>query len=204
MIKNDLGIPKATLNYWFKDLKLSVIATNYILERKRKNLDRQRKKAVVILRERLLKKTEEIRSIAFNDFKDVKLDLSQRELLFAMLYLGEGFKMSSHIGLGNSNPSVMKMFVNFLRDIYRVDNEQLRCFLHLRMDQSDAKEKKYWAKTIGISEEYFRKSQFDKRTVGTKTWNNYHGVCVVYCYNSKIAKRLMVLQQIVIDKILGN
>lgn len=204
MIKNDLDIPKATLNYWFRDVKLSAIAVNRILTRKRKNLECQRKKAIIVLRERLSKQTTEIHNAALNDFKDVKLDLSQRELLLAMLYLGEGFKISSHIGLGNSNPNVMKMFVNFLKDIYKVNNDQLRCFLHLRMDQSDAKEKKYWSKTVGISEKYFRKSQFDKRTIGIKTWKDYHGVCVIYCYSAKIAKRLIALQQIMIDKILGG
>lgn len=204
MIEKELGVAKATLNSWFKNLKLSKVAQEIIMVRKRNGLVRLRAKALVVLKSRVLKRKLEIYEAVKKEYRDYNFDLKTKELSLTMLYLGEGFKKTrSHIGLGNSNSKIMRLFVKFLRDIYRVDDSKLRCYLHLRMDQDHEAEKKYWADQLNISAIYFRKPQFDKRAV-TKTFPEYHGVCVVYCYDAEIEKRLTVLQQILIEKILGG
>lgn len=66
-------------------------------------------------------------------------------MLLAMLYLGEGFKMVSVIGLGNSNAKIMSVFVNLLRSIYNVPENKLTCYLYLRSDQDVTRETTHWS-----------------------------------------------------------
>jgi len=203
MIEDKLGTPRSTLNFWFRDLVLSKKAQVIILERKRKSLTKVRKKAVSVLRE---KKKEEIKKINDQvdlDYKYYNFSKKDKELQLAMLYLGEGFKRKGCLGLGNSNYKISLVFVKLLREIYSVNDSKLRCFLHLRYDQNEFLEKKYWSEKLNISLDYFRKTQFDKRTKGRKTWEGYHGVCSVYCYDAKIDKRLTFLQDLLIKKLLG-
>jgi hypothetical protein len=162
-----------------------------------------RKKALVVLKYGFERRKMVMYEAVKNDYKNYEFDVKIKELLLAMLYLGEGFKKTrSHIGLGNSNPKIALLFVKFLRDIYKVDDSKFRCFLHLRMDQNPEIEKKYWSNQLNIPEIYFRKPQFDKRS-STKTWSWYHGVCSIYCYDAKIERRLVALQQVLIEKSLG-
>lgn len=204
MIRKAIGVANGTLNGWFKNLKLSKKVQDKILMRKRNNLVVLRQKALVTLKYRADKRKREVCESVENDYKGYTFDTRIKELLLAMLYLGEGFKKTrSHIGLGNSNPKIVLLFVKFLRDIYKVDDSRFRCFLHLRMDQNSEIEKNYWSNQLSIPDIYFRKPQFDKRA-STKTWPWYHGVCTVYCYDAKIEKRLTVLQQVLIEKSLGG
>ena len=158
-------------------------------------------KSLKIKREQKLQQTK---GEIDNDFIKFDFNKNTSELLLAMLYLGEGFKKTrSHIGLGNSNPEIALMFIKLLKLIYKAEESKFRCFLHLRMDQDEKKERVFWSNFLGISIKYFRKTQFDKRTEGTKTWKEYHGVCAIYYYDAKIEKRLVILQKYLISKILG-
>jgi hypothetical protein len=204
MIEKELKVARATLSGWFKDLKLSKAANNIILNRKKKNLIKIREKALLVLRDIAERRREKVYKEVTQDYVDYRFDMRVKELLLAMLYLGEGFKKTrSHIGLGNSNYKIVALFVNYLRSIYNVKNAKLRCYLHLRMDQNPEIEADYWSNKVGIPRIYFRKPQFDRRSV-SKTWADYHGVCSVYCYDAKIEKRLAALQQILLDKNLGG
>ena len=203
-INNKLGTPKATLNGWFKDLILPIKAKNILLEKKRQNLIVLRKKATLVKKERQQVAHIKLFSEVEKYFKYIKFDIKTKEMLLAMLYLGEGFKNRSQVGLGNSNPEILRMFIRLVREVYKITGKQLQCYLYLRMDQNGDKEKRYWAKQLGLPISVFRKPQFDKRTVGTKTWDTYHGVCSVCYGNAKIDKRLNIVQNILVKKILGG
>lgn len=199
-----LGVPKATLHGWFGDLVLSAKSRKILLEKKRQNLVILRKKAVVVLRERQRVASAKLTSELNSYFADVKFDIKTKEMLLAMLYLGEGFKNRSQVALGNSNPEILQMFVRLIKEIYHVTDENLRCYLYLRMDQDGEKEKRYWSKRLNLPTTIFRKPQFDKKTGGTKTWLDYHGVCSVGFGNAMVDKRLKIVQNILVKKILGG
>jgi hypothetical protein len=73
-----------------------------------------------------------------------------------------------------------------LRRNYGILPENLRCNLHLRMDQDAAQLKKYWAGELSIPLERFKYVAFDKRSAGKVTYAQYNGVCVINCGNIAI------------------
>jgi len=204
MIKKRLGVPKATLNGWFKGLVLGKKACERILTRKRNSLKVSRQKALMILKRNRQDEIKNIKTKAEEEFCNFNFRKQDKELLLSMLYLGEGFKNRSSLGLGNSDPEIVQMFVKLLKDVYGVESSSLVGFLHLRMDQDFQKEKKYWSKKLHVPISNFRKPQFDKRTSGQKTWTNYHGVCIICCYKAVLDKRLEFVQKILKRKILGG
>lgn len=82
---------------WFKDLKLSKVAVNRILTRKRNNLIVIRKKALVILKDVVERRKVAVYEAVKNNYKNYNFDVKIKELLLAMLYLGEGFKKIVHV-----------------------------------------------------------------------------------------------------------
>jgi AcrR family transcriptional regulator len=203
MIAKELGTPKATMNSWFKGLKLSDKTKAILLQRKQNHLLLVRQKAIEVLRKNRFALQEVLRQTIEKDFSRLELSAQFKELLLTMLYLGEGFKMRSTVGMGNSNSEIMAAFVTMLREIYNVADERFSCYLHLRCDQDSEQETIYWSKIIKIGKDRFRKPQFDKRTLGIRTWESYHGVCVVYCNDARIEKRLTILQKYILKRLMA-
>lgn len=193
------GVCRSNLSSWFSGLVLSKDIEKKLSNKKSKHLIDARGKALIALKN-IRDKQQKVVEIQVNEtLSQINLDKNCREALLVMLYLGEGFKMKSAIGLGNSNPNIMKSFVGLLRSIYEIDESKFRIFLHLRHDQVDIFEKKFWSETLSIPENKFGKTQFDKRTQGSKTWKEYHGVCSLYYYDAKIEKRLTIFQKSIIN-----
>ncbi|MEK7516854.1 MAG: hypothetical protein AAB562_04650 [Patescibacteria group bacterium] len=130
------------------------------------------------------------------------------ELALALLYLGEGAKKSNETALGSSDPLILKFFIAALKGVYGINTHQIRCELSLRADQNQHAIKKFWAKELGLSLDKFRYVAIDKRTVGTKTYPYYKGVCHVRCGNVAIQRKLTFLTTLfckqVIDKYSGT
>ncbi len=203
MIEKELGVVRATLSGWFKGLKLSKVAERLIVDRKRRNLIEQRKKALKVLKKLRDTELEQVRLGVEKTISTISFEIATKEALLAMLYLGEGFKRKSTLGFGNSNVNILVAFIKLLREVYKVEEKRITCYLHLRYDQDSEKEKKYWSRRLGIGEDRFRKTQFDKRTIGSKTWDRYHGVCSIYCHDARLERRLSAFQALLLNKIIG-
>lgn len=204
MIGSQLGVGHSTLSGWCSKLSLSKLAEKKIFDRKKEHLVSARKLAIRALRISYIRQRQEITNKTNEELSGWPLNKIDKEALLAMLYLGEGFKKKSLVGLGNSNPDILSLYVKLLRDIYSVRDEEFRCFLYLRYDQDVEIEEVYWSKVLKIPRSQFRKANLDRRTAGKKTWEGYHGVCAVYCYNARIEKRLTAMQQGLIKKLLNR
>ncbi len=196
------GVSRSNLSSWFSGLVLPKNILKKLSDKKSRHLIDARKKALSTLKNIRDKQQKNVEIQVEETLSEINFDKNIKETLLVMLYLGEGFKAKSCIGLGNSNPNIMLLFVGLLRSIYKIEEEKFRIFLHLRYDQDDLLEKKYWSKLLFIPLNKFGKTQFDKRTQGSKTWKDYHGVCSVYYYDAKIGKRLTIFQKSIINRVL--
>lgn len=203
-IEKAIKVSKSTLSGWLSGLDLPWVAKERIKRRKAKHLKWARQLSAKFHREKNLAERALIKSHVRANLKNEKISVVTQEMLLAMLYLGEGFKKRSFIALGNSNPEILKIFVKLVRNIYGAPPEKFSCALYLRSDQKELIEKKFWSKQLKINTSRFQKTQFDKRTLGTKTRQGYHGVCAVYYFSAVAEKHLTAWQDLLIERLLGG
>lgn len=199
-VEKILKIPKSTLSGWFKNIKLTQKQQEKLKSNVLRVLAKARREAV-----KWHNKQKELRLIfAENQAKEVlsKLnieDVSIMELALSMLYLGEGAKQGRTL-LGNSDPMILKFFINALKKIYKLDVNKFKCELHLRADQDPDKMKKFWSKELNMSLISFTSVSIDQRTAGKPTYSTYHGVCVLQCGNIAVQRRLIYLSKLFCEK----
>lgn len=198
-------IPRSTLSGWFKDIKLSKKQKEKLLFSKQKGLIKARKKAVVWHNQQKIKRLKQAEEAAEGTIKNIDFaDNNIIEIALAMLYLGEGAKKAVETSLGSSNPLILKFFITALKNIYNLDINKIRCELYLRADQNPEKIKKFWSQALKISISNFKQVNVDKRTIGSKTYPSYMGVCNLRCGNSAIQRKLLYLSEKFIKNIIEN
>ena len=104
------------------------------------------------------------------------------------LYWGEGNKKSkTAIRLGNTDPDLIKYFLDFLINMYAVDVSRLRFGLQVFTDIDSEKAKRFWCKKLNISPKSFQKVVVTPSVRrGTYGERSEFGVLTVYFSNTKI------------------
>ncbi|MBP6881506.1 MAG: hypothetical protein KBC35_02670 [Candidatus Pacebacteria bacterium] len=104
------------------------------------------------------------------------------------LWWGEGNKVSrTAIRLGNTDPDLLRYFLDFLKVIYRIDESRLRFGLQIFTDINPEAAQKYWSKKLGISQNKFQKPIVTQSVrIGTYKNKAQYGVLTIYFSNTKI------------------
>lgn len=118
--------------------------------------------------------------------------------LFGMglgLYWGEGNKKDKHaVRLGNSNPLLIKKFLEFLINLFQIDKSKLRFGLQIFGDMPRKKSLNFWLnqlKGFGIKRKQFFKTTITPyRGVGNYREKSKHGVLTVHFGNCKLKRAL--------------
>lgn len=204
-IETSLGVSRSTLSGWLRHLNLSKVALERIKNRKDAHLQQARLLANEAHRQSKIREVESVQMEVRRAFRNYPFNRLMFEGWLAMLYLGEGFRNRSALGFGNSNPRILALFVKLLRKVYKINEQKFRCCLYLRCDQIVETETRFWSKVLSIPKERFSKPQFDKRTLGKKTWDGYHGVCAIMYYDARLEKRVVAVAEYLMERILtGN
>jgi len=203
-IESELKIPRSTLSGWFKNIELKKSQKKILEQKHQKALIKARKGAVkwhnkqkadrILVAEIEAEKT--LNKILIND--------EILELSLAMLYLGEGTKAGTKTSMGNSDPLILKLFLKSIQNLYNLKIDSISFYLHLRADQNPELMKKYWSKELKVPIKRFRKVSIDKRTIKTKTYSHYKGVCVIDCGNVAIQRKLVYISRKFCQKIIEN
>lgn len=153
-----LNIPRGTLFDWFRDTELSSEARKNIYLDARKiwaeNIIKYNKKRAVIALESA-EKAQEMSS------KEIGR-LTNRELLLAgtALYWAEGDKKNRWSAkFCNSDPSVIKIIMEFFRKICHIREDKFRPEIQIHPNISEKKAKIYWSEIAGVPINQFIKTQ---------------------------------------------
>lgn len=194
-IEHDLGIARSTLSHWFRDVKLNNRAVALLRTKKRVALEKARVSAVAWHNRERIKRLKVAESSALSVLSKInQADQNTLEIALAMLYFGEGAKTGT-LGIGNSDPLILRFFLDSVRRLYGLDKNGMSFNLHLRADQDPSVLVLYWARKLGISPARFGASSIDKRTIGKPTYSDYKGVCTVSCGNVAIQRKLVYLSR---------
>ena len=187
-------IPNSTLHYWFRNITLSPYHVKLLKRRADRSLITARVAAVKWHNAQKARRLQHARSEALVSLD--RINLSQKEIIelaLAFLYLGEGAKKNSYTGMGNSDPRILRFFVDSIVSLYGVPRSQFKCHLHLRSDQDPVILARYWSRTLVIPLRNFNKPLIDKRTIGSATFPHYKGVCSISCSHVEIQRKLMYI-----------
>ncbi len=194
-------IPKSTLSYWCKNISPSAGYYKKIQSLNITNLDRARKIACLVNKNKRKRFLKSLRNR--NLYLIAKIDKDIQKIALATLYLGEGskWKGTRYLGLGNSNPDVIKLYLKLLRNCYAIDESKLKCRIGHRADQDIDKLQRFWSRMTKISLRNFYKTKPDPRTIGKKTRKkDYKGVCVIYYFSTEIQLELETIANLILTE----
>jgi len=111
------------------------------------------------------------------------------------LYWGEGNKKSKDsVRLGNTDPALIRKFLEFIVKILGVNKSKIRFGLQVFSDMPKTKVLKFWLeqlKFFGIKREQFYKVTITPaRSLGTYKEKSKYGVLSIYFANTKLKKIL--------------
>ncbi len=171
-----LSVPKSTLSAWFKDHPWSVEIGRSLAKKSQQKSCIMLKELAKIRGEHLKKLYSQAGSEAKEEFEMLKY----HPLFIAamMIYWGEGDKLSKNrISIANTEPSMLRVFVYFLKNICRIKDEKIRAWILAYPDMDVEVSKKYWIENTGLNESNFRKTITIQGKPTRRKLSN--GVCTV-------------------------
>ena len=109
------------------------------------------------------------------------------------LYWGEGTKANKHsVRLGNTDPELIKAFMDFLERLWSVSRDSMRFGLQLFTDCSEREALTFWQDKLKVSSNQFYKvTRTVSGSVGTYRKKNVYGVLTIYFNNKKLRDKLV-------------
>jgi len=120
------------------------------------------------------------------------------ERLFGLgvgFYWGEGNKMDKHsIRIGNSDPALISIFMEFLFRFFSINKNDLRFHLHLFTDIDAREAQDFWSRALSVSKDQFYKPfVIQSKAAGTYKKKVRYGVATLYYSNTK-ARNILIDQ----------
>ncbi|MFC1790276.1 hypothetical protein ACFLZP_02210 [Patescibacteria group bacterium] len=159
-IARKLSVSSASVHSWCKDIRLTYLQEKRLKDRVFTALQKGRKK---VAKQQKRKRLSEIKKYKRIGIKEVG-GLSDREMLLvgAALYWAEGFKKDQRLGFANSDPAMVKFFINWLIKIGGVDKDEIRLRVGLNISHRYRvrKVEKYWSEITEIPLNQFQRPYF--------------------------------------------
>lgn len=144
-ISQALSVGKSTLHYWLKDIQLT--------DEQIKALPKAGGQGGRAYKKKWEEKREQVRNNYVPPLDDVQF------IVGLVLYWGEGSKYdASTVEITNSDPCVVKAFVQWTRDYFGHDDFAIRVQHHC--PEKDAEIRDFWANLLELPLSSFTKSNF--------------------------------------------
>ena len=156
-IQKFVSVPKATLSYWFKEIKLSEPQLVRLQEKRNEAIRKggqTRSKRVV----------DEIEKIEKTSAKDIK-EIAKRELwlMGIMLYWRERVSdrdVKKGVKFTSSDPYLIRLFLKWLMEVGQLGEADVLCDIFINEDQKKAIS--YWSEVTGFPQGIFTRIYVQK------------------------------------------
>lgn len=120
--------------------------------------------------------------------KQLTLEQERLKAIALGLYWGESSKYNPiSIRLTNSDPSLLRTFIKFLREVCGVNAEKIRLWLIIHPDISSEKAEEYWSYQLNVPLSQFSKTiVIDHHGNGTYKKKSIYGTATVCVHNMKL------------------
>lgn len=105
------------------------------------------------------------------------------------IFWGEGNKANTHaVRLGNTDPGLLKVFLDFLNKVYKIDKKRLRFGLQIFNDIDPKQAKRFWMNELSIDPKQFQLVVVTRSLQGPGTYRkkSQFGVLTIYFSNKKL------------------
>jgi len=192
-----IDIPKNTLQGWVQDIVLTPEQKKRIRQKVTESAARGRIKAAERNRETKKERFRQAQEKASPIARKLVADKHVLHLMAAALYIGEGAKDESAFTFGNSDPLVIKTWMNLLRAGFDIDETKFTCQLAISEGMDEEVLKRFWSEVTGIPLTRFYPSSIRKSSGKVKP--GYKGVCIVHYFSLAIRRYLDALGQGVME-----
>jgi len=191
-ISTALEVSKGSVSAWVRDIELSEQILINIGEQRRLGRERSRKTRLANIANR--------NTLLNAKCKEEILPFSKRDLWIAglMLYAGEGCKSKTvarqYVEITNSDPNILRVFINFLIQVCSVPKENIEVRLILYKDINLKDAQRYWSSELNIPTNQFQKpfiKQSYRNLHGRHLRRSKYGTAHVILYDVKIYRRIM-------------
>jgi len=151
-IKKTLKLSKSTLSVWLRGYPLSKQRIRELRDWNEQRIEKYR--------ETMRQKRETRLNQFYKEQKKLIFPLSKREIFLAglFLYWGEGSKNNNaNLSISNTDPSIIKFFINWLIGNLSVSKEKIKIHLHLYEDMNINKEIDFWSSELNVPLNQFTK-----------------------------------------------
>src|SRR3989344_7901362 len=163
-IGNRIHVPKSTLSFWLRKIKLTKDQLKKLNNKKIESLKKGSEKKIARTRQTI----EEIKKASAKDIKEI----TKKELwlIGAVLYWRERFLSGNESDLRkgvrftSSEPYLIKLFLKWLQDIGQIKNEEIEFDIFMAGDQRNLRKEAiaYWSDVTGSPEDNFIHLYFQK------------------------------------------
>ena len=197
-IGNRLHVPKSTLSYWLKNLKLAP-------EQIEKLNDKRVETAKANALKKISRTSAMIEKIKNSSSKDIK-EISKKELWLMGIILywknGNNSDLKKGVHFSSSDPYMIKLFLKWLKETGGIKDGEIKFEIFLknnRGDKNDLKEKaiSYWSDVSGFPKTDFQKNYFQKTNkINANTRNKKQPELEYGFLRIKVAQSSMLARQI--------
>ncbi len=195
-ILQEITVSKSTLSLWLSDLVLTLSA--------QKRLDDQFTNGQLKARESILNKTKIKEGVAHQNamktLSRISFTKEMKKLFCGILYWCEGSKSRSNsVGFTNSDPDMIKTFLQFFRDGFDIDERKFRVCVHLHSYHKKDTVLQYWSTITNIPLSQFIRPHL-KHTAGMYKKDGYQG-CIRVSYNDvALFRELIAIKDCFVNK----
>ena len=180
-IANELGVSKASVSVWVRDVDFVPRPRN-------------RGHPAGPFHPMRLKKEAEIERCK-EEAEAWVGELTQRErTMFALgLYAGEGNKTQGSVGMANTNPVYLNLFLNWLRSTFDIDESRLRVTLYLHDGLDLVAATAFWSALLDIPISQFTKPYRAVPDASIRSTKHIYGCPSVRYASSHLLRRVMAM-----------
>ena len=184
-IQKKIKVSKSTLSIWLREVELTPEQINNISNKMNRVRYEVAKRKVA----RRIKITKDVVDKAKREVKT----LSANPLFFVglALYWAEGTKGAEKLEFTNSDKDMIKLMMQWFREICRVHEEKFRIHMHMHDLHIRKNILSHWSRITNIPLEQFYKPHVKHASLGQRKNILYSGTCAIKIHDKNLFRKIV-------------
>jgi len=186
-IERRLGVSRSSVSLWVRDIHLE--------DDQRRRLEQKTSVGQLMAAVRKAEAARNVRREYQEEGRRLARERGASYVAGCMLYWAEGAKARVYVALSNSDPSLIRHFVAFLREHFSVPNDLLsiRCNLFADHIERQHEIEQFWLTTLELPRSCLRRSivnNYSKYSQKKRTNKLPYGTCCVKVHRTQIVQAI--------------